>query len=78
MRSTPPLSKTLEAKVSRVACRLRKSPRVVLSEAVEEYVSRHDPEAVTASMNRVADAIDTRPEAVLSAAAGRILEYTEW
>ena len=51
---------------------------MVLNEAVEEYVSRHDPEAVTAAMNGVADGIDTRPEGAFSAAAGRILEKTEW
>jgi predicted transcriptional regulator len=78
MRSTLPLSKTLEAKVFRVARRLRKSPRVVLDEAVEEYMSRHDAKAVTAAMNRVADAIDTRPESAFSAAAGGILKKTEW
>ncbi len=41
-------------------------------------VARHDPRAVTESMNRVADAVDTRLDPALAAAARRVLEHTEW
>jgi hypothetical protein len=68
----------VDAKVERVARRLRKSRRVVLKEAVDEYAARHDPEAITAAMDRVAEAVDTRPDAGLVGAARRILERTEW
>jgi predicted transcriptional regulator len=47
MKPAPAIPKTLEAKVARVARRLRKAPRLVLGEAIDEYVARHDPEAVT-------------------------------
>jgi len=47
MKPAPAIPKTLEAKVARVARHLRKAPRLVLKEAIDEYVARHDPEAVT-------------------------------
>lgn len=72
------LPKAVKAKVSRVAVRLKKPRGVVLKEAIDEYAARHDPDAVTAAMNRVTDAIETRPDAGLAAAARHILERTEW
>jgi hypothetical protein len=78
VKSTPAISKALEAKVARVARRLRKTPRSVLEDAIDEYVARHDPEAVTQAMNRVAEVLDTRSEPSVAGAARRILENTEW
>jgi len=78
MKPTPAIPKTLEATVARVARRLRKAPRLVLKEAIEEYVARHDPEAVTQAMNRVTELVDTRPDPGVAGAARRILEHTEW
>lgn len=72
------LSKSLDAKVDRVARRLGKARKAVLKEAIDEYAARHDSEAVTAAMNRVADAIDTRLDPGMAAAAGRVLERAEW
>jgi len=77
MKSSP-IPKRLETKVARVARRLRKSRRLILEEAIDEYVARHDPEAVTQAMNRVAEAIDTRPDPAVAGAARSILEHTEW
>ncbi len=74
----PALSRTVEAKHARVAQRLSKPPRLVLKAALDEYVARHVPEAVTWAMNRVADAIDTRPDPAFAGAARSILERTEW
>lgn len=58
--------------------RLKKSRSQVFTEAVTEYVARHDPEAVTDAMNRVCEAVDTRPDPAISAAARRTLEQVEW
>ncbi len=74
----PALSRAVEAKLTRVARRLSKPPRLVLKEAIDEYAARHDPEAVTRAMNRVADAIDTRLDPVFAGAARNILARTEW
>jgi len=48
------------------------------SEAVAEYVSRHDPDSVTEQINAVCKQIDTRPDPFVAEAARRILENTEW
>jgi len=77
MKSSP-IPKRLETKVARVARRLRKSRRLILEEAIDEYVARHDPEAVTEAMNRVAKLVDTRPDPGVVGAARRVLERTEW
>jgi hypothetical protein len=47
------------------------SRRLVLEEAIDEYVARHDPEAVV-------DAIDSRPDPTIATAARSIIECTEW
>lgn len=78
MKLVPAIPKPLEAKVARVARRLRKAPRLVIKEAIDEYVAWHDPEAVTQAMNRVAELVDTRPDPGVAGAARRILERTEW
>jgi predicted transcriptional regulator len=78
MKTPSSLPKRLEIKVTGVARRLRKPAQRVLAEAIEEYVARHDPAAITEAMNRVADAIDTRPGPPLASAAKGILESTEW
>jgi predicted transcriptional regulator len=78
MKSAAAIPKALEAKVARVARRLKKAPRLVLREAVDEYVTRHDPEAVTQAMNRVAELVDTRSEPGVAGAARRTLEHVEW
>jgi len=61
-----------------VARRLRKPRGVVLREAIEEYAARHEPEAVTEAMNRVAAVLDTRLDPGVAAASRRVLERTEW
>ena len=78
MKSAAAIPKALEAKVARVARRLKKAPRLVLRDAVDEYVTRHDPEAVTQAMNRVAELVDTRSEPGVAGAARRTLEHVEW
>lgn len=72
------LPRALDRKVGRVARRLGKPRRVVLREAIEEYAARHDPDAVTAAMNRVAAEVDTRADPGLVALAHTILERSDW
>ena len=61
-----------------LAGRMRKSRSQLYSEAVEEYVARHDPATVTEQINAVCDEVDTRPDPFLTEAARRILAGTEW
>jgi metal-responsive CopG/Arc/MetJ family transcriptional regulator len=66
------------AEAERLSRRLKKSRSQVYTEAVTEYLARHDPEAVTEAMNRVCEGIDTRADPAVSAAAIRTLEQVEW
>jgi predicted transcriptional regulator len=65
-------------KAERLARRLRKSRSQLYSEAIAEYLLRHDPAAITAQMNRVCEGVDTRPDAFVADAARRVLERSEW
>ena len=62
----------------RLAGRLKKSRSQMYSEAVAEYVIRHEPDSITEQINAVCDEVDTRPDPFLAAAARRVLERTEW
>jgi len=62
----------------RLARRMKKSRSEIYREALAEYVARHEPDAVTAALDRFAERIDGRPDPFSSAAARRILERTEW
>lgn len=65
-------------KAEGLAKRLQKSRSQLYSEALAEYLLRHDPDAVTEAMNSVCDALGTEVDPAFSAAAGRILQRTEW
>ncbi len=62
----------------RLARRLKKSRSELYREAIAEYVARHDPEAVTEVLDRLAGELDTSAAPFTSAAARRSLERTEW
>ncbi len=62
----------------RLAKRLKKSRSELYREAVAEYVARHEPEAVTETLNQLAKSLDTRPDGFTSAATRRVLERSEW
>ena len=66
------------AEAERLSRRLKKSRSQVYTEAVTEYIARHNPEAVTEAMNRVCEVVDTYPDPAISAAARRTLEGVEW
>jgi metal-responsive CopG/Arc/MetJ family transcriptional regulator len=61
----------------RLSRRLKKTRSQVYTEAVTEYVARHDPEAVTEAMNRVCEAMDTYLDPAVAGAARRTLEDVE-
>jgi predicted transcriptional regulator len=62
----------------RLAERLKKSRSQMYSEAVAEYVARHEPDLITEQINAVCKEVDTRPDRFVAEAARRILERTEW
>jgi metal-responsive CopG/Arc/MetJ family transcriptional regulator len=65
-------------KAERLARRLRKSRSQLYSEAVAEYVRRHDPDAITTQMNQVCEALESMPDLFVASASRRILERIEW
>jgi len=48
------------------------------SRALREYVSRHAPDRVTETLDRLCGEIDDETDRFVAAAARRILERTEW
>ena len=78
MKTAISLPDAVFEEAERLARRLKKTRSQLYREAVTEYLARRDPDAVTEAMDRVADQVDTRPEAWLSEAARRLLERSEW
>ena len=66
------------AEAERLSRLLKKSRSQVYTEAVTEYLARHDSEAITEAINKVCDAVDTRPDPALSEAAKSMLQQVEW
>lgn len=62
----------------RLASHLKKSRSQMYSEAVAEYVARHEVGTVIEQINEVCGDVDTRPDDFLSEAARRVLAGTEW
>ena len=62
----------------RLARRLKISRSRLYSRALEEYISRHDPDAVTEAVDRVCDRLDTSADPFVRRAARRTLEDGEW
>lgn len=58
--------------------RLGKSRSQLYTEALREYLSRHDPDAVTEALNRLADEFDTRSDPAVAAAAIELFRKDEW
>jgi predicted transcriptional regulator len=78
MKTAVSISDEVFAQAERLARRLKKSRSALYRQALAEYVARHDPDAVTEAMDRLAGKIDTRPDGFSSTAARRALRRTEW
>lgn len=78
MKTAISLPDAVFERAEQLARRLKKSRSELYREAIAEYVARHDPDAVTAAMDRVAEQVDTRPDVFSSAAARRVMKQTEW
>ena len=78
MKTAISIADHVYADAERLARRKKKSRSQLYTEAVAEYVARHDSEAITEAMNRVCETLDTRPDPAITAAARRVLQRTEW
>lgn len=66
------------AEAEQLTRRLKKSRSQLYTEAVKEYLVRHDPEAVTDALNRICELVDSRADPAVAAAGRRVLERVEW
>jgi len=69
------------AEAERLAKRQKKSRSKLYADAIREYISRHDPDEITESWNRLyndPEAADPELDAFVDEAARRILKNVEW
>ena len=59
MKTTISLPDDVFEEAERLARRLKKSRSELYREALAEYVARHDSDAMTVAMNRVAEKVET-------------------
>jgi metal-responsive CopG/Arc/MetJ family transcriptional regulator len=66
------------AAAERLTRRLGKSRSQLYADAVREYLLRHDPDAITAALDRVYGAADAEIDRAITAAGERLLQRVEW
>ena len=62
----------------RLAQRTKKSRGQLFSDAVREYIARHDPEEVTEAIDRTCAEVGHATDEFVSSGAGRVLERNKW
>lgn len=78
MKTAVSLPDDVFADADRLARRLKTSRSRVYSDAVREYVARHDPDEVTATLDAVVGKIDAKRDPFVAYVARRALERVEW
>jgi predicted transcriptional regulator len=78
MKTAVSLPDDLFADAERIARRLKKPRSRVYSEAIREYVARHDPDLVAGKLNEVVRTLDGPDDGFVAAAGRQILERTDW
>lgn len=66
------------AKAERLAERTAKSRSQLYTDAMREYLARHDPDSVTERLDAVADAVSAAEDRFVAATARKVLEEVEW
>jgi len=78
MKTAVSIPDELFRRAERLARRAKKSRSQLFTDAVREYVARHAPDEVTEAMDRVCTDLGRPTDKLVSSAARRILERTEW
>ena len=78
MKTAVSLPDDLFADAERIARRLKKPRSRVYSEAIREYVARHDPDLVAGKLNEVVSTLEGPDDGFVAAAGRKILERTDW
>ena len=77
MKTVVSLPDDLFAEAERIARRLKKPMSRVYSEAIREYVARHDPDVVTRKLEEVVGTLEGAEDGFLAAAARKILKHSD-
>ena len=78
MKTAVSLPDDLFEQAERLARRLRKSRSRLYAEAVREYMTRHDPDAITATLDQVYGENGLHDDPFVAAAAERALHQVDW
>jgi predicted transcriptional regulator len=78
MKTAISLPDDVFVQAERLARRLHKSRSELYRDALSEFVARHDADAITESMDRIAEQIDVRVDPFLAAAARHVLSQSDW
>ena len=78
MKTTVSLPDDLFEDAERLAKRLGKPRSQMYSDAVRDYVARHEPEFVRTKLDEVLDAIRPKTDAFVAASARHALERVDW
>jgi metal-responsive CopG/Arc/MetJ family transcriptional regulator len=65
-------------RVERLARRTKRSRSRLFSDALAEYLASHETDEVTEAMNAAMAAVGAQADPFTTAAAGRILERSDW
>jgi metal-responsive CopG/Arc/MetJ family transcriptional regulator len=78
MKTAVSLPDPVFLKADQLAKQLRISRSQLYTQAVSEFVARHEPGQVTEAMNRVCDSLEPVPDQFVDTASRRILRRTQW
>ena len=66
------------ARAERLARREKRSRSDVYSQALREYVARHEPDEITEALDRTMAEVGEGSDEFVTTASRRVLESTEW
>jgi len=78
MKTAVSIPNDLLERAERLARQIGKSRSQLVSDAVREYVARHDQEGITEGMDRVCAELGQPTDEFVSSAARRTLARSEW
>ena len=78
MKTAVSVPDTVFERAEKLARRMRKSRSQFYSDALVEYVARHDPAAVTAALDALYEEEDSKPDPFVLESARRVLRSTDW
>jgi predicted transcriptional regulator len=78
MKTAVSVPDTVFERAEKLARRMRKSRSQFYSDALVEYIARHDPAAVTGALDALYEGEDSKPEPFVLESTRRVLRSTDW